>query len=95
MSDLNTQIEIVMRQTNYSEDVAREKLAEHNNDTMATIRSYLGVPEKKAVTAKSTNQEVYRQIRHKLDAGVREYNIRKEASESEAASESKSASKTT
>ena len=34
-------IEIIMRQTNYSKEEAEEKLKKHNNDVMKTIEEYI------------------------------------------------------
>jgi histidinol dehydrogenase len=64
----------IMSQTNYSEDVAREKLKECNNDFMKVLKDYMGIPEKKINTQmKSINQEIYKQIRHSLDQTMKEY----------------------
>jgi hypothetical protein len=64
----------IMSQTNYSEDVAREKLKECNNDFMKVLKDYMGIPEKKVNTQiKSINQEIYKQIRHSLDQTMKEY----------------------
>ena len=64
----------IMSQTNYSEDVAREKLKECNNDFMKVLKDYMGIPEKKVNTQiKSVNQEIYKQIRHSLDQTMKDY----------------------
>ena len=36
-----------MRQTDYNEETAREKLSEHDFDEIATIKSYLGITKKR------------------------------------------------
>ncbi len=46
---IDEKIQKVMRQTDYSENVAREKLKEYNFDEIATIKAYLGITEKKAL----------------------------------------------
>jgi hypothetical protein len=74
-------IQIILRQTDYTEDVALEKLKEHNFDEIATIRSFFGISEKKANPVKSVNQEIYKQLRCKLDSSMYDYRIRKEAQE--------------
>ena len=80
--EINNQIQVILRQTNYSEEEAREKLKEHNYDHLKVIKSYLGLTEKKApVEKKSVNQEIYRQLRHKLDSNMRDYNTRVEKGE--------------
>lgn len=78
---IDEKIQKVMRQTDYSEDVAREKLKEHNFDEIATIKAYLGITEKKALPVKSVNQEIYKQLRNKLNANMRDYQSRVEKGE--------------
>lgn len=75
---LHEKIEIVLRQTDYTEDVVREKLEEMNGDHIKVIKSFLGITEKKEPTKiKSLNQEIYKQLRYKLDESMRDYNERK------------------
>jgi hypothetical protein len=63
-----------MSQTTYSEQEAREKLQEFNNDFMKVLKNYMGIPEKKKNNQiKSVNQEIYKQIRHSLDETMKEY----------------------
>ena len=78
---IEERIQRIMRQTNYSEDLAREKLQENNYDEILTIKSYLGIPEKKNVPIKSINQEIYKQLRTKLNANMRDYQERSERGE--------------
>ena len=79
--EIENKIQIILRQTNYSEQEAREKMKEYNNDHFKVIRSFLGITEKKALPIKSLNQEIYKQIRSSLDTSMREYTLRKEQSE--------------
>jgi hypothetical protein len=79
---IDEKIQMVMRQTDYNEEVAREKLLEHGFDEIATIKSYLGIhvknePEK----VRSINQEIYKQLRHKLDSNMQDYKVRAEKGE--------------
>jgi hypothetical protein len=75
-------IEIILRQTDYTPEVAKKKLEECNYDHMAVIRAYFGIAEKKAPPVmESLNQEIYKQMRYKLDGVMRDYNVRKENSE--------------
>ena len=78
---IDDRVEIIMRQTNYTEEIANEKLKEFNYDHMAVIRSYFGIPEKKALPVKSVNQEIYKQLRYKLDSNMRNYQERVEKGE--------------
>lgn len=72
--DLDKHVEKVMSQTNYTKDKAIEKLKLFNCDYMRVIKDYMGIPEKKEdPKIKSVNQEIYKQIRLKLDTSMREY----------------------
>ena len=63
----------VLAQTNYTEETARAKLHEFNNDLFRVLKDYMGIPEKKTDTRiKSINQEIYRQIRYSLDSSKKE-----------------------
>lgn len=79
--DISNKVQIILRQTDLSEDLAREKLKEANYDHILVIKSFLGITEKKALPIKSVNQEIYKQMRYKLDSSMREFNIKKENSE--------------
>jgi len=75
-------IQMILRQTTYSEEEARDKLEKNNYDHIKVVRTYLGLTEKKKPTVNnSLNQEIYKQIRSQLDSNMREYNIRKENGE--------------
>jgi hypothetical protein len=76
--DITNKVQIILRQTDLSEEVAREKLKEANFDHISVIKSFLGITEKKAPPIKSKNQEIYKQLRYKLDSSMREFNIKKE-----------------
>ena len=71
--DLNKHLNIVLSQTNYTEEEAREKLQLFNCDYMKVIREYMGIPDKKVKKVKSVNQEIFRQIRTTLDSSMKEY----------------------
>jgi len=74
-------IQIIMRQTDYSENIAKEKLQEHNFNEISVIKAYLGISEKKTSKINSINQEIYKQLRHKLDSNMRDYQVRVEKGE--------------
>ena len=71
-------IQIILRQTDYSEEIAREKLKNFNFDHILVIKTFMGITEKKAPEIKSVNQEKYRQMRYRLDSSMREFNFKKE-----------------
>ena len=76
--DITNKVQIILRQTDLSEEVVREKLKEANFDHILVIKNFLGITEKKALPIKSKNQEIYKQLRYKLDSSMREFNIKKE-----------------
>lgn len=83
VDQIEERVQIIVRQTDYSEDIAREKLIENNYDHVLTIKAYHGITDRtktetKYSSSKSLNQEIYKQIRYKLDESMREYNIKKE-----------------
>jgi len=78
---INGKIELVVRQTNYTPEQASEKLKEYNFDEIAVIKAYLGIEDKQKTTKKSINQEIYSQLRFRLDSNMRNYNERVERGE--------------
>jgi hypothetical protein len=78
---IEDKIKIILGQTDYTEEVIREKLKAHNYDHLAVIRNYFGITEKKAPPIKSVNQEIYRQLRYRLDNNMRNYQQRVERGE--------------
>jgi hypothetical protein len=78
---IDEKVQIVMRQTDYSKEVALKKLTEYMFDEIATIKAYLGITEKKVQPISSVNQEIYKQLRYKLDSSMRDYKNRVEKGE--------------
>jgi hypothetical protein len=75
--ELNEKVDIIMRQTNYTETEAHTQLQLCDLDHILVIKTFLGICDKpKIVKPTSLNQETYRQIRLQLDSGVREFNQR-------------------
>jgi hypothetical protein len=79
--EIYEKLQKVMRQTDYSENKAREKLKEYNFDEIATIKDYLGITEKKTHQVKSVNQEIYKQLRFRLNSNMMDYQTRVEKGE--------------
>lgn len=75
---IEEKIQIVLRQTDYTYEQAREKLKENNYDTIKTIKAYFGIIEKPKQQMKSVNQEIYKVLRQKLDSNLRDYKERTE-----------------
>ena len=71
--ELCKQINIIIGQTNYTEEEANKKLQTFNYDYMKVIKDYMGIHEKKDNTVKSVNQEIYKQIRTTLDSSMKGY----------------------
>ena len=79
--NIKESIQIILRQTNYTENEANNKLKERNYDYMSVIKDYLGITEKKALHVKSVNQEIYKQMRYKLNSDMTDYIKRKNNNE--------------
>jgi len=69
-------IQIILRQTDYTEDKAKEKLQQFDYNEIAVIKDYLGITEKKAPPIKSVNQAIYKQLRSHLDGAMKDYRDR-------------------
>jgi hypothetical protein len=66
-------IQLILRQTDYTEEEAKKKLQLFQNDPIRVIKDYLGIPEKKEEHITSLNQEVYKQIRRQLEQNRKDY----------------------
>lgn len=75
-TDLNELIQKVKRQTTLEEDEIKSQLQENNYDYMKVIKNHFSVPEKKEEKIVSVNQEIYKQIRRKMDNIMKDYNER-------------------
>ena len=71
-----TKVHVIMRQTDYTEEIANEKLKECNFDEIKVLKNYFGIQDKQPVAINSVNQEIYKQIRHRLDSNMRDYRER-------------------
>jgi len=70
---LSEKVGIVARQTDYDEETIRQKLIDSNYDHMKIIKEYLGIDQKKTTPKPSSvNQEIYKQIRKKME--ITDYN---------------------
>jgi hypothetical protein len=75
-TEIPEKIQIILRQTNYTPEEANEKLKEYNFNEIDVIKGYLGIVDKKKIMQKTLNQEIYTQLRYRLDSNMREYNTR-------------------
>jgi len=68
--DMIEKIGIITRQTDYDEETIKQKLIEYNYDHMKVIKEYMGLDKKENKNKSkitSLNQEIYKQIRQKID----------------------------
>lgn len=73
---IDGKIQIILRQTDYTEEKAREKLQQFDYNEIAVIKDYFGITEKKAPPIKSVNQAIYKQLRGHLDSAMKDYRDR-------------------
>lgn len=59
-------VQIVMNQTTYTEQEAKDKLATHHNDVYKTLREFMSIPEPTTKKITSVNQTIYKEIRQNL-----------------------------
>jgi ATP-dependent Lon protease len=72
--DKDTLLMTIMSQTVYTKEQAEDKLAVHNNNVMNVLKEYMGIPsQKQDNSVKSINQEIYKQIRIRMNDSTREY----------------------
>jgi hypothetical protein len=67
-------IEMVMRQTTYTFDEAKDKLENNDNNYVKVIKEALGISEpKKDNSVQSVNQHIYKEIRGMMDTASSSY----------------------
>ena len=59
-------VDMIKRQTNYTEEEIIKKLLNHKNDPMAVIKEYLNIKEKPKKKT-TLNQQIYTEIRNHMD----------------------------
>ena len=72
-TNLNELIEKVKRQTTLNEEDIKSQLEINNYDYMKVIMNHFNI-QKKEEKILSVNQEIYKQIRKKMDSIMIEYN---------------------
>ena len=81
-SNLKEMIEKVKRQATLEEDEIKLQLEENNYNYMKVIMNHFSVSQKKEKKIVSVNQEIYKQIRTKMDTIMRDYNEKKSRNKS-------------
>lgn len=76
-SQINVLSEIIMRQTDYDSETAKNKVKEFNGNVEAIVREFINPPTKKE-EKKSVNQEIYGQIRGLMDDAARNFRNQQE-----------------
>ena len=82
--DDDEQINMIMRQTDYTKEISEQKLKEHNNDIMSVMREYMGpskIGSKPASSKFSVNQQIFKEIRGMMDDASKTYQNKKEEEE--------------
>jgi len=74
-------INVIMRQTDYSKEVAIEKLKQHNNNVIEVVREYMNPPIQELKNTKSTSQLIYGEIRSLMGSAATNYRMKKETEE--------------
>lgn len=59
-------VQMIMRQTTYTEEQASAKLALYKNDVYKVLRDFMSIPEKKEQKPPSLNQTIYKELRTNL-----------------------------
>jgi len=75
MTDNN--IDIIISQTDYTKEVAIEKLKNFNGNHIKVIQEYMGINTSDEYVPKSHNQEIYKQFRKRLNESSIAYNDKK------------------
>tara|TARA_E500000178_G_C16572583_1_gene552361 strand:+ start:102 stop:446 length:345 start_codon:yes stop_codon:yes gene_type:complete len=73
--------DILMRQTEYSEEEAVNKLEEYQYNIKNILNEYYNIIEKPKKTSKSVNQQTYTEIRNMMDTASANYRLTKELNE--------------
>ena len=74
-------VNMICRQTELSNDEAKEQLEEVNYDYMKVLNKYFGVKEKQKEERGTTNQQIYGEIRNLMDSGAKNFRLERERNE--------------
>jgi len=71
---IDAKVQVILRQTNYTSEEAKEKLKQFNFKEEDVIRHYFGITDKKnQQKPTSLNQNIYKQLRGYLDSAMKNY----------------------
>ena len=75
IAKVQEKIDMIKRQTDCADDVEIfQKLIEMDDDHIRVIKFYLGITTVPNKIKKTVNQEIYAQIRQKMDIPMKQYN---------------------
>lgn len=78
---MDSNLKIIISQTDYCEEKAQEKLNEFEHDVMAVLREFHQIKPKEEQVCKTSNQERLRLFRNTLDEANKNYRFKKEEEE--------------
>lgn len=79
---LNELIQIVCRQTELSEEEAKDRLEKEQYNYMKVLNDYFGIKDtSKNKNRLSTNQQIYGEIRNLMDSGARSFRKEQETAQ--------------
>ena len=75
----NEYIQIICRQTDLTEEESCNKLEQYNYNYMKVLNEYFGIEDKSEIEdKKTTNQQIYGQIRNLMDTGAKNFRMEQE-----------------
>ena len=77
-NQLNEIVQIVCRQTELTEEEARERLEKEQYNHMKVLNDYFGFKEVKPENKSSINQQIYGEIRSLMDTSSRNFRLEQE-----------------
>jgi len=74
---IDAKVKMILRQTNYTSEQAKEKLQQFDFNEEEVIRDYFGITKKtKPEKFTSVNQTIYKELRGYLDSAMKNYRDR-------------------
>lgn len=70
-------VNMICRQTDYTEEEARDKLEKNNYNYQIVLNEYFGI-KKAPIKEQTTNQQIYSEIRNLMDTGAKKFRMEQE-----------------
>lgn len=74
-------VQVVCRQTDLTNDEARERLEKEQYNYMNVLNEYFGIKHVKTANPTTINQQIYGEIRTLMDTGAKSFRMEKERTE--------------